>query len=112
MRRRIIFLREQKTFTSICANSAPYLNSRSSIQQMQKIHNPREAGMTIRFADGTHIEIAATAFDDFIKHDLKWAEFVHGRASVKKLACNDSRKLVPAAATLGRSVHPCPAGGC
>ena len=51
--------------------------------------------MTIRFADGTYIEIAATAFDDFVKHDLKWAEFVHGRATVKKLACNDSRKLVP-----------------
>jgi hypothetical protein len=79
---------------------------------MFKIHNPREAGMTIRFADGTQIEIAATAFDDFVKHDLKWAEFVHGRATVKKLACNDSRKLVPAAANLGRSVHPCPAGGC
>ena len=56
---------------------------------MQKIYNPREAGMTIKFADGTHIEIAATAFDDFVKHDLKWAEFVHGRATVKKLACND-----------------------
>jgi hypothetical protein len=68
--------------------------------------------MTIRFADGTHIEVAATAFDDFVKHDLKWAEFVHGRAMVKKLACNDSRKLVPPPATLGRSVHPCPAGGC
>jgi hypothetical protein len=79
---------------------------------MQKIYNPREAGMTIRFADGTHIEIAATAFDEFVKHDLKWAEFVHGRATVKKLACNDARKLAPVAASLGRSVHPCPAGGC
>jgi hypothetical protein len=79
---------------------------------MLKIYNPREAGMTIKFADGTHIEIAATAFDDFVKYDLKWAEFVHGRATVKKLACNDSRKLVPAATSLGRSVHPCPAGGC
>jgi hypothetical protein len=79
---------------------------------MLKIYNPREAGMTIKFADGTHIEIAATAYNDFVKHDLKWAEFVHGRATVKKLACHDSRKLVPAAASLGRSVHPCPAGGC
>ena len=51
---------------------------------MLKIYNPREAGMTINFADGTHIEIAATAFDDFVKHDLKWAEFVHGRALVKE----------------------------
>ena len=41
--------------------------------------------MTITFADGTRIEIAATAFDDFVKHDLKWAEFVHGRALVKKV---------------------------
>jgi len=79
---------------------------------MQKIYNPREAGMTIKFADGTNIEIAATAYNDFVKHDLKWAEFVHGRATVKKLACNDARKLAPVAASLGRSVHPCPAGGC
>jgi hypothetical protein len=79
---------------------------------MQKINDPREAGMTIKFADGTNIEIAATAYNDFVKHDLKWAEFVHGRATVKKLACNDARKLAPVAASLGRSVHPCPAGGC
>jgi hypothetical protein len=79
---------------------------------MLKIYHPREAGMTIKFADGTHIEIAATAFDDFVKHDLKWAEFVHGRATVKKLACADSHKLAPAPVSLGRSVHPCPAGGC
>jgi hypothetical protein len=79
---------------------------------MLKIYNPREAGMTIRFADGTHIEIAATAFDDFVKYDLKWAEFVHGRATVKKLACSDSRKPAPAPTALGRSVHPCPAGCC
>ena len=38
--------------------------------------------MTIQFADGTHIEIAAATFDDFVKHDLKWAEFVHGSATV------------------------------
>jgi hypothetical protein len=73
---------------------------------------PWEAGMTVKFADGTHIEIAAAAFDDFVKHDLKWAEFVHGRATVKKLAYNDSPMLVPARANLGPSVHPCPAGGC
>ena len=69
--------------------------------------------MTIKFADGTHIEIAATAFDDFVKHDLKWAEFVHGRASVKKLACkDDSPKWVPAAGNRSQNVHPCPAGRC
>jgi hypothetical protein len=80
---------------------------------MLKIYNPREAGMTIKFADGTHIEIAATAFDDFVKHDLKWAEFVHGSVTVKKLSCKEnSRKLVSSTANVGRSVHPCPAGGC
>lgn len=70
--------------------------------------------MTIKFADGTHIEIAATAYDDFVKHDLKWAEFVHGRASVKKLACckEELRPLVASTPSMGRSVHPCPAGGC
>lgn len=67
--------------------------------------------MTIKFADGTNIEIAATAFDDFVRHDLKWAEFVHGRALVQELACKDSRKLAPAA-NRSRNVHPCPAGGC
>jgi hypothetical protein len=69
--------------------------------------------MTIKFADGTRIEVAATAFDDFVKHDLKWAEFVHGRAIVKKLTCkDDSRKLVPAAVNRSQSVPPCTAGGC
>jgi hypothetical protein len=69
--------------------------------------------MTIKFADGAHIEIAATAFDDFVRHDLKWAEFVHGRAMVKKVACKESlHPPVPAASSLGRNVHPCPAGGC
>jgi hypothetical protein len=70
--------------------------------------------MTIKFADGTHIEIAATAYDDFVKHDLKWAEFVHGSATVKKRVCckEELHPLVPSASTVGRSVHPCPAGGC
>jgi len=68
--------------------------------------------MTVTFADGTRIEVAATAYNDFVRHDLKWAEFVHGRATMQKLACNDARKLAPAGASLGRSVHPCPAGGC
>lgn len=70
--------------------------------------------MTIKFADGTHIEIAATAYNDFVKHDLKWAEFVHGRATVKKQICckEELHPLVPSASVVGRSVHPCPAGGC
>jgi hypothetical protein len=68
--------------------------------------------MTIQFADGTHIEIAAATFDDFVKHDLKWAEFVHGRATVKKLTCCKETLHPPVPSGLGRSVHPCPAGGC
>ena len=70
--------------------------------------------MTIKFADGTNIEVAATAFDDFVRHDLKWAEFVHGSASVNKLACKeDDRNLSPlAGVSRSQSVHPCPAGRC
>ena len=44
--------------------------------------------MTITFADGTRMDVAAAAFDDFIRHDLKWVEVVHGRATVKKPACS------------------------
>lgn len=60
--------------------------------------------MTITFADGTRIDVATSAFDDFVRHDLKWVEFVHGRASVKRLACKDDAR--------NQSVHPCPAGDC
>lgn len=41
--------------------------------------------MQITFADGTRIEVTESALDDFIRHDLKWVEFVHGRASQKAL---------------------------
>ena len=41
--------------------------------------------MTVTFADGTRIEVAATAYNDFVRHDLKWAEFVHGRANSAKV---------------------------
>jgi hypothetical protein len=70
--------------------------------------------MTVIFADGTRIEVAATAYNDFVRHDLKWAEFVHGRATVKKLACNErSSTLAPHGGNARQqSVHPCPAGGC
>ena len=81
---------------------------------MHKINIPEEAGMTIRFADGTHIEVAATAYNDFVRYDLKWAEFVHGRASVKSLSCKERGYKATARATDTRhqSVHPCPSGGC
>jgi hypothetical protein len=70
--------------------------------------------MTIKFADGTNIEVAATAFDDFVRHDLKWAEFVHGRAAVEKRACKDGSHKLSSSSNDSRSqsVHPCPAGGC
>jgi hypothetical protein len=70
--------------------------------------------MTVTFADGTRIEVAATAYNDFVRHDLKWAEFVHGRATVKKPACNErSNLLAPHCGdTRHQYVHPCPAGGC
>lgn len=41
--------------------------------------------MQITFADGTRIEVPAAALDNFIRHDLKWVEFVHGRASTQQL---------------------------
>ena len=39
--------------------------------------------MQIRFADGTQIEVSASALDDFVRHDLKWAQYVHGTATMK-----------------------------
>jgi hypothetical protein len=69
--------------------------------------------MTITFADGTHIEVAASAFDDFIKYDLKWVEFVHGSAFAKpsgNLPCRDSHN--PSATLLKQTVHRCPSHGC
>jgi hypothetical protein len=69
--------------------------------------------MTVTFADGTRIEVAATAYNDFVRHDLKWAEFVHGRATVQKLACKDGSMLTPHCGnTRHQNVHPCSAGGC
>ncbi|HET8888324.1 MAG TPA: hypothetical protein VFQ41_05425 [Candidatus Angelobacter sp.] len=70
--------------------------------------------MTVTFADGTRIEVAATAYNDFVRHDLKWAEFVHGRATVQKLACKE-RNSLPATHsgnTRYQNVQPCSAGGC
>ena len=70
--------------------------------------------MTIKFADGTDIEIAATAFDDFVKHDLKWAEVVHGRAIVKEPTCKETayRAISPSTDTRHRNVQRCPTGDC
>ncbi|HET7872248.1 MAG TPA: hypothetical protein VFL42_07030 [Terriglobales bacterium] len=42
--------------------------------------------MEINFADGTSIEVAASALNDFVQNDLEWVEFVHGRVANKKLS--------------------------
>ncbi len=68
--------------------------------------------MTIKFADGTRIEVAATSFDDFVRHDLTWAEFVHGSASVKKPARKEGNSSASAADSRNQNVHRCPAGRC
>jgi hypothetical protein len=64
--------------------------------------------MTITFTDGTRIEVAASALDNFIRHDLKWVEFVHGRAVEKQL----SAKPHPVAMNSHQTVHRCPSPCC
>ena len=68
--------------------------------------------MTITFADGTRLEVAASALNDFIAHDLKWVEFVHGRATVNKMSCKSASPQTLQAAASGSNVHRCPAGNC
>jgi hypothetical protein len=65
--------------------------------------------MIITFADGTRMEVAASAFNDFIRHDLKWVEVVHGRASTSQSCC---KQRSPIAQQANKAVHPCAAGGC
>lgn len=62
--------------------------------------------MQITFADGTSIEVAESALDDFVRYDLKWVEFVHGPASEKLL----SLRKPPArpAKSISESVRRCP----
>jgi len=64
--------------------------------------------MTITFADGTRIEIAAAALDNFIRHDLKWVEFVHGRAVERQLPAN----TMPLHMDSQQPVHRCPSRNC
>ena len=61
--------------------------------------------MQITFADGTRIEIAVSALEDFVRHDLKWVEFVHGRASEK---LNALRASVTPTNVISPSVKRCP----
>jgi hypothetical protein len=67
--------------------------------------------MTISFADGTHIEVAATAFNDFIKHDLKWVEFVHGKVSETQ-PLQDRKLQSQSTDPLGKNVRRCPSRTC
>jgi hypothetical protein len=65
--------------------------------------------MTISFADGTRIEVEASAFNDFVKHDLKWVEFVHGRVFKRELSPNP---LPQSPESLETNVHRCPSPCC
>lgn len=51
--------------------------------------------MVITFADGTRIEVAAAALDSFLRHDLKWAEFVHGSAFLEKRPPKPATPIAP-----------------
>jgi hypothetical protein len=62
--------------------------------------------MQIRFADGTRIEIADSALNDFVLHDLKWAEFVHGSALLESGSVLKSGSLPPR--SVSSSVRRCP----
>ncbi len=64
--------------------------------------------MEITFADGTKIQVAASALDDFLKHDLKWVEYVHGRAADPKLL-QMKRPASSAAKPISNAVRRCPA---
>ena len=69
--------------------------------------------MQIAFADGTKIEVKESSLDDFLQHDLKWVEFVHGSAYVSSDALEKSRSL--SGSEISTSVKRCPSaslGGC
>ena len=72
--------------------------------------------MQIRFADGTQIEVSASALDDFVRHDLKWAEYVHGTAAMKTSSdsSNPAKKFAPQRAKqIAKNIVRCPsAQGC
>jgi lipopolysaccharide biosynthesis protein len=69
--------------------------------------------MQITFADGTKIEVKESALDDFLRHDLKWAEFVHGSASVNSTILQNSNSL--SGRQISSHVRRCPSAsmrGC
>jgi hypothetical protein len=63
--------------------------------------------MQITFADGTRIEVAESALKDFIRHDLKWVEFVHGPASDNLLSLRKSPAR-PLHSSISKNVKRCP----
>jgi lipopolysaccharide biosynthesis protein len=68
--------------------------------------------MQITFADGTKIEVKESALDDFLQHDLKWVEFVHGSASVNATV---AQKPTTSSRQTSNHVKRCPSasmGGC
>jgi len=65
--------------------------------------------MTFSFADGTRIEVPASALEDFLEHDLKWVEFVHGRAKKSFLPAAPARV---SADPQNNNVHRCLARAC
>ena len=65
--------------------------------------------MTMKFADGTRIDVPASALADFLKYDLKWVEFVHGRVSETQIS--KSTPQVPAISTR-QNVNRCPSRSC
>ena len=69
--------------------------------------------MQIRFADGTQIEVAASALDEFVRHDLKWAEYVHGTAAAKSDADPTIKFAPQRAKKIAKNIVRCPsAQGC
>lgn len=66
--------------------------------------------MEITFADGTSIEVAASALNGFIQNDLEWMEFVHGRASNPRLSAPKS--LPKPANQIAPSVSRCRTTPC
>lgn len=66
--------------------------------------------MQIKFADGTTLNVAPAALDAFLKHDLKWVEFVHGRAIFQQLP--NTKLPVQAAKPISQSVSRCPNCAC
>jgi hypothetical protein len=58
-----------------------FRNPKEHREHLFKYNQLWEVCMQIKFADGTSIEVAESMLDDFVRHDLKWVEFVHGPTS-------------------------------